>query len=166
MTLDIFINQIARYFSFLYYQVGTAGLGLFIVAIAMLILLLLILKRKRKTKGMNILICHNKQQNLQQKTSEQWEKARTHIEKLLYEITEQGVTNESLSRQPAELLADNEQHYCEIVKQKRVDKMRRDRAVESRRLKRSSSLLDVHELQAVATLAKQLRARGRHRVRS
>ncbi len=164
MTLDIFVNQIVRYFSFLYHQVGFVGGGLFIAAVTTLILLLLILKR-RKAKGMNVLIFHNKQQH-QEKTSQQWEKAKTHIEKLLYEITEQGAANESPCRLPAELLVDKGRHYSKILGQRRTDEMLIDRTEKSNRLKRAGSLLDVQELQDVATLAKQLRARSRHRVRS
>lgn len=139
---------------------------MFIAAFVMLILLLFILKRKRKTKDMNLLIYHNRRRNLQQETSQQWEKAKTHIERLLYEITEQQVIDESLNQKPAELSVDNRQCYSELVRQKHLHKMPVERAVESSRAKRSDSMLDVHELQAVADLAKRLQARNRHRVRS
>jgi hypothetical protein len=166
MTLDIFAGEIAQYYSFLQCQVGTAGWGLFILVITMMILLPLIVKRKIKAKDANLLIYHNRQKNLQQKTSQQWENAKTHIEKLLYEITEHQPINESMKCQPVELLADNEQNYYEIAKPAQVDKMLKDRTVKSTRSKRACPPLDIHELQAVASLAKQLQARSRYRVRT
>ncbi len=166
MTLDSFVSEIAQYYLFQYYQVEAAGWGLLIIAITVLILLLLTLKRKRKAKDVNILIYHNRQQDLRQKTSEQWEKAKTHIEKLLYEITEHVQTSESLKLKPDELPDNNERHYYDITKYRHTNKMIRERAAKARQVKKPGTPLDIQELQAVATLAKQLRARSQQRVRS
>ncbi len=164
MALDIFASAFAQIYSFLFNHVIVAGWGLLITALMVLILLPLLLKRKRKTKNTNLLIYHNRQQNTQQRPSEQWEKAKTHIEKLLYEITEHQPINESPGHRPVELLTDAGQYFFGINKQRHIGRVSINKIVKPERLKRSCPPLDVHELQSVATLAKRLQSRNRHRL--
>jgi len=165
MTLESFIGEIAQYDSFLFNKSGVAGWGLLIVAVTVLILLLWIAKRKRKAKDVSILIYHNRQQELLRKNSNQWEKGKNRIEKLLYEITEHAQPGECLNPQP-DLSNNNKRRYCDIPIYGRTNQMLRERNAKVSKSKDSSTPLDVQELQAVATLAKHLRARSRHSVRT
>ena len=163
MALDMSASVIAQNYSFLLDHIVVAGWGLLIIAMTVLILPALIMKRKRKTKNTNLLIYHNRQENLQQESPEQWEKAKTHIEKLLYEITEHQPINENPSCRPVELLTETGQYLFEINKRKHADRVSINKNVKPE-LKRSCPPLDVRELQSVATLAKRLQSRNRHRI--
>ena len=164
MTLDSMIGASARSNSFLLYQLGTAGWGLLVVASIVLITLLLIIRRKRKLKRVSVLIYQNRQQQLRQKTNKQWENAKTHIEKLLYEMTEHGQNHDSLKSLPQEVLVKNERHNYKMTEQENAGMIMRAGTVRSRQLRKTNSPLDVQELQAVATLAKRLSSRSRQRV--
>ena len=68
MALDMSASVIAQNYSFLLDHIVVAGWGLLIIAMTVLILPALIMKRKRKTKNTNLLIYHNRQENLQQES--------------------------------------------------------------------------------------------------
>lgn len=161
MALNSIISESSRYYPFLSYQFGAVGWGLLIITFIVLTLFLIV-KRKRKTKHVSVLIYQNRQQ-MRQGTTEQWEKAKTHIEKLLYEMTENSQTHEPLNPHPLELFANNK-HCFENSKNGKSRTVAGQNPVDTDQLIKSKTPLDVQELHDVATLAKRLRSRNRQKV--
>jgi len=164
MALAHLIGEIASYDSLLFNRAAAAEWGLLAIAIATPILLFFILKRRKRAKKVSILIYHNRQKNMQQKKSNNWEKGKRRIEKLLYEMTDH--------IQPAEFIHPrsgltnaNKPNYYDIPIYGRTNKILRERNLKVNRPKDSGTPLDVQELMAVSTLAKQLRARSQHSIR-
>jgi hypothetical protein len=164
MALAHLIGEIASYDSLLFNRTTVAGWGLLAIAIATPILLFFILKRRKWAKEVSILIHHNRQKDILQKRSNNWEKGKRRIEKLLYEMTDH--------IQPAEFIHPrsgltnaNKRNYYEIPIYGRTNKILKERNLKVNRPKNSGNPLDVQELMAVSTLAKRLRERSQHSIR-
>jgi hypothetical protein len=165
MALEIPVSALAQNHSLMFInQIAVAGWGLLIIAVMVLILPALIIKRKRKIKNANLLIYHNRQQEPQQQPPEQWKKAKTRIEKLLYEITEHQPINEPVRSRPIESLNETGQYIFDNIKKQNRTKSISINKIAKSGLKSSRPPLDVKELQNVATLAKRLHSRHRHRI--
>lgn len=166
MTLQSILSESAQYFSFLYYHIGTARWGLLIMALIVLIILLSMFIRKSRMKHVSVLIYQNRQQELRQKTTEQWEKGKMHIKELLYEMTEHAQTHESLDLQSQYLPVQSKRDHHKITQYTHAGTIIKRRPVSPRQLRKSNTPLDVQELQDVATLAKRLSSRSRQHVSS
>lgn len=167
MALEIPVSALAQNHSLMFInQIAVAGWGLLVIAVMAFILPTLIIKRKRKIKNANLLIYHNRQQEPQQQPPEQWKKAKTRIEKLLYEITEHQPINEPLRSRPIESLNETGQYIFDNINKRNHTNRVSINKIAKPGLKSSRPPLDVNELQSVATLAKRLQSRNRHRVTS
>lgn len=165
MALEITANALAQNHSLLSVnQIVVAGWGLLIIAVMAFILPALIIKRKRKIKNANLLIYHHRQQDTQQTPPAQWDKAKTRIEKLLYEMTEHQPINEPVISRPIESLNETGQYIFDNINIRNHAKRVSINKIAKPGLKRTCPPLDVKELQSVATLAKRLHSRARQRV--
>jgi len=133
-----------------------------IILITVTILLLFIFKRKKNTKELNILIYHNKLKELQQ-NSTNWQKGKNHIEKLLYEMTENVQPDECMDPK-IDVPNDSKPPYHHIPIYGLHHKLLRERSEKVKRHNDLNTPLDIQELRDVATLAKRLRSRARHSV--
>jgi hypothetical protein len=164
MALAHFIGEIAFYDSLLFNRTAVAEWGLLTIAIATLTVLFFILKRRKWAKEVSVLIHHNRQKDMLQKKSKNWEKGKKRIEKLLYEMTDHIQPGEFLNPQSG-LTNTNKRNYYDIPVYGRTNKILRERNLKVNRPKDSGTPLDVQELMTVSTLAKQLRARSQHNIR-
>ena len=165
MALVHLIGEIVQYDSLLTGKDAVAKWGLLIIAITVPVLLFFILKRKRKTKAVSILICHNRQKDTIQKNSGKWEKGKSRIKKLLYEMTDHMQPGEYLNLR-SDSTNNNRRCYFDIPVYGRTNKILRERNMKVNRPHDSGTPLDVQELKSVSTLAKQLRARSHHSIRT
>lgn len=138
----------------------TEGIWLVLFATAILVLIF-ILRRKRKSKLRSVLIYHNQKPKAQTQTTEQWEKAKAHIEKLLYEITEHRQISEFIERQSVN---SDEKFNYEVIGHKENEQTPEIQNEHEYPRGHSNQPLNVHELRVVATLAKQLQTRNQPRI--
>ena len=165
MALAHLIGEIVQYDSLLTGKAAVAKWVLLIIAITVPVLLFFILKRKRKTKAVSILICHKRQKDTIQKNSGKWEKGKSRIKKLLYEMTDHMQPGEYLNLR-SDSTNNNRRCYFDIPVYGRTNKILRERNMKVNRPHDSGTPLDVQELKSVSTLAKQLRARSHHSIRT
>jgi hypothetical protein len=163
MALAHLIGEIAFWDSLLFNRTTVAGLGLLIITITTPILLFYILKRRKWPKEVNILIHHNRQKDMPAKKSNNWEKGKRRIEKLLYEMTEHIQPGELFNPRPG-LTNTNKRNYYDVPVYGRTNNILRERNLRANRPKDSATPLDVKELMAVSSLAKQLRARSQNNI--
>jgi hypothetical protein len=137
--------------------------GIITLIIIIPILLLFIIKRKKKATKLNILIYHNKLKELQ-KNSNNWQKGKNRIEKLLYEMTEKVQPVECPN--PVTEVPNNKNNMrdYDIPVYGRHHKILIERNAKLKRRNDLNTPLDIQELRDVATLAKRLRSRTRHSV--
>ena len=164
MALVHLIGETASYDSLLFNKTAAAGWGLLAIAIVTPILLFFILRRRKWAKEVRVLIHHHRQKDMQQKKSKNWEKGKKRIEKLLYEMTEHIPPGELVNSRPG-LTNAGKRNYYEIPIYGRTNKILRERNLKVNERKNSGTPLDVQELMAVSTLAKQLQARSQHSIR-
>jgi hypothetical protein len=142
-----------------YFQGSTTEGILLIIFLTAIFFLIVIVKHKRKSKSQSVLICHNKKLTAETQTTEQWEKAKVHIEKLLYKMTEQRQSSDFLEQQ----LSNSDEHLnCEVIKHRQAECISTEGCKQEESSRQSSQPLNVHELKAVATLAKRLHTRNQH----
>lgn len=164
MALVHLIGEIAFYDSLLFSRIVVAEWGLLTITVITLILLFFIFKRGKRAKQVSVHIYHNKQKDMLKKTSSNWEKGKRRIEKLLYEMAEHIQPGEFLNPHSGLTNTDRRNYYDAPV-YGRSNKILRERNLKLNRPKDSGTPLDVKELMAVSTLAKQLRARNQNNVR-
>lgn len=126
-----------------------------------ILVLIVVLKQRRKSKLQSLLIYHNQKPKTEIQSSEQWEKAKAHIEKLLYEITEHRQIPDSLEEQS---IKSDEQLNYEVIGHAQNELIPERQNEHENPSEHSSQPLNVHELRAVATLAKQLQTRNQPRI--
>lgn len=133
-------------------------LVLFVTAILVLIV---IIRQKRRSKLQSLLIYHNQKPKAESKNPEQWGKAKAHIEKLLYEITENRQISDFLEGQS--INSDTKLDY-EVIGHKQNELIPERQNEHEDSCGHSNQPLNVQELRAVATLAKQLQTRNQPRI--
>ena len=144
------------------YSLGWITEGIWLVLfVAAILVLFLILSQKRKSKLQSLLICYNKKPKVEIQTTEQWEKAKAHIEKLLYEITENRQISDFLEEQS---IRSDEQFNSEVIGHKQNELIPERQDEHENSVGHANQPLNVHELRAVATLAKQLQTRNQPRI--
>ena len=160
MALNSLTNECVQSIVFPYFLGWiTEGIGT-ILFVSAIIVFIVILKQKRKSELRNLLIYHNRKPKPEIQTTKQWQKAKDHIEKLLYEITE--------NRQVSDFLKDqsknsDEQFDYEVIGRKPNELMPERQTEHENSTKQSNQPLNVHELRAVALLAKQLQTNNQSR---
>ncbi len=164
MALVHLIGEIVHGDSLFSGEAVVAKWGLLIIAVIIPTMLFFLFKHRRKAKEMSILIRHNRDRNNIQKNSGKWEKGKRRIEKLLYEMTDHMQPAEFLNPRSG-LTNNNGRHYYDIPVYGRTNKTLRERNMKINRPDESGTPLDVQELKAVSTLAKQLQARSHHSVK-
>ena len=165
MALAHLIGEIVQQDSFSLNKVVVARWALLITAVILPILLLFIVRRKKRGKKVRMLIYSKKQKDILQTNSDNRERGKKRIEKLLYEITELLQPGEYLNYR-ANSSNDGERHHYEIPIYGRTNKILKDRDMKVSKHNDLGTPLDVQELKAVSTLAKQLRARSQHSIRT
>ncbi|MBN2180591.1 MAG: hypothetical protein JW715_01660 [Sedimentisphaerales bacterium] len=107
-------------------------------------------------------------QDMPQKVTEKdkWEKGKIRIKKLLYEMTEDMPGVEILNTDSVRFSNGNKSDYYGISVQKRPQRISKERNIQKSRPNNSCAPLDLQELRDVALLAKNLRSRGHHRIRT
>jgi hypothetical protein len=161
MALEYIIREIASYDSLLF---NRATVECALLAIVIVTLTFFVLQRGKRAKEVSLLIHHNKQKEMLNNKSKNWEKGKKRIEKLLYEMTDHIQPGEFIN--PRSGLTDtNKRNYHDTPIYGRTNKMLRDRNLRLNRPKDTATPLDIQELMAVSTLAKRLQARNHHGMR-
>jgi len=157
MALNNLTSEFVKSLLSSYFQGSTEEGVLLIIFLTTIFFLIVVIKHKRKSKSQSVLICHNKRLKTETQTTEQWEKAKAHIEELLYKMTEQWQRSDFLEQQ---LSNSSEQLNCEVIKHRQDECISREEGRQEESSRKSSQPLNVHELKAVATLAKRLHTRN------
>ena len=165
MALAHLIGEIVRYNSFFPGKAAVVKWGLLIITITVPALLFFIVKRKRKAKETTVLLCNNRRRDTVQKNASQWEKGKKRIEKLLYEITDRMHPDEYMKSQ-SDLTDNKRRHYYDVPVYGHTNRILRERNMTINSRNESGTPLDIRELEAVSTLAKQLQARSHHNIRT
>jgi hypothetical protein len=166
MTLESILSENAGSFSFLSHPLGLVGWGLLMIVLILLISLFFIFKQRIRARHVSLLIYHNRQQELRQKTTKQWETGMKHIQELLDEMSEHGRLFESLEPQPQVGLVQNILFDNVLTNAENAGTTLKQNAAGTKQSQKSNLPLDVHELQDVANLAKRLSSRSRQHVHS
>jgi hypothetical protein len=166
MTLESILGESAGSFSFLSSPIGFAASGLLLIVLILLISLFLILKQRIRAQHVSVLIYQNRQQELRQKSTKQWETGMKHIRELLDEMSEHGQLFESPEPQTQDGLVQSIRFDDVLADTENAGTARRQNAVKIRQSQKSNSPLDVRELQDIANLAKRLSSRSRQHVNS
>lgn len=164
MALVHLIGEFFQYDSLFSSKAAIAKWGLLTITITVPALLFLIVKRRKK-RNTSALLFHNRLGNTIQKNSGKWEKGKKRIEKLLYEITDHMHPDEYLVSK-SDLANNKRRQYYDIPVYGRTNRILRERNKNINRNNVSETPLDVRELKTVSTLAKQLRARSHHSIRT
>ena len=161
MDVNNLINEFVQNIVFPYF-LGWITEGICLVSFVIAIfVLIIIMRQKRKSQLQSPLIYYNQKPKAEIQTTEQWEKAKVHIEKLLYEITENRQISDFLEGQSKN--SDQQVNY-EIIGHKQNELISENQNEQENSQENSNQPLNVHELRVVATLAKQLQTRNQPRI--
>ena len=138
----------------------TEGIWMVLFLTAILVLIV-VLKQKRKSKLQSLLIYHNQKPKTEIQTTKQWEKGKAHIEELLYEITENRQITDFPERQS---INTDEQCNFEVIGHKQNELILENQNEHENSIGHLNQPLNVRELRAVSTLAKQLQTRNQPRI--
>ena len=138
----------------------TEGIWMVLFLTAILVLIV-VLKQKRKSKLQSLLIYHNQKPTAEIQTTKQWEKAKAHIEKLLYEITEHRQLSDLHEEQS---INTDEQFNYEVIGHAQNELIPERQNEHENSIGHLNQPLNIQELRAVATLAKQLQTRNQPRI--
>ena len=162
MTLE----SILRSYSFLFSPPGFVGWGLLMIVLVLSISLFFILKQRIRARHVSLLIYQNRQQELRQQTTQQWETGKKHIREILDEMSEHGRLFESPEPQSQDGLTKSIRFDDVPTNTGNNRTVRRRYIATTRPLQKSNLPLDVRELQDIANLAKRLSSRSRQHVNS